>query len=84
MCMSCGRPNDGTIVGAHSNFGDGKGMGQKSHDVLAYVCLDCHDIIDGRQHKDLDRTMREALFYHAAYESTVWLLKTGYLKVGKP
>lgn len=48
-CMSCGLVNLGTVVACHSNSQrHGKGMGLKSHDVVAYLCQECHDRIDGR------------------------------------
>ena len=48
-CFHCDAINDGTVVGAHSNrLEDGKGLGIKSHDLVAYVCKGCHDNIDGR------------------------------------
>lgn len=82
ICFACGRVNDGTVVGAHSDaIEDGHGAGHKAHDLLAYVCMDCHDIIDGRQHADLGRQQRDAIFYEAAYRTTVWLLQSGYLIV---
>lgn len=47
-CLSCGKPNDGTIVAAHSNqLRDGKGKGLKAHDHrIAYLCHSCHHEID--------------------------------------
>lgn len=41
----------GTTVAAHSNaLEHGRGIGHKAPDyMVAYVCQDCHDIIDGRK-----------------------------------
>lgn len=51
-CQYCSTDN-GTIVAAHysgmwSNK-VGKGKGLKPHDAaIAYLCMDCHDIVDNR------------------------------------
>lgn len=77
-CMGCKKPNDGTIVGCHSNRQhDGKGTGQKAHDLLAYCCSECHAYIDGNG----DKRERHCFFLQAVYNSIVWLLKEGYLEV---
>jgi hypothetical protein len=79
--MACGLLNDGTVVGAHSNsLRDGKGMGQKSHDVLAYLCRACHDLVDGRI-GGMDRAARRMLWLEAAHETILWLLQSGHLEV---
>lgn len=40
-----------TTVWCHANgSAAGKGIGQKSHDLLgAYACSACHDVVDGRR-----------------------------------
>lgn len=77
ICFCCGKANDGTVVGAHSNaIQDGHGAGQKAHDLLAYVCADCHRDIDHHW-----KTWGRDTFYAACYSSTVWLLQSGYLIV---
>lgn len=47
-CGICGKQNDGTIVGAHSNqLRDGKGRGIKSHDYrICAICYSCHMELD--------------------------------------
>lgn len=81
-CQRCGAPNMGQVVGAHSNRLDhGHGAGQKAHDLLAYLCDECHDLVDGRNHAPLPRSERERIFLEACYRSTVWLLQDGHLVV---
>lgn len=83
-CMSraCRAENHGQIVGAHSNkLAHGKGKGIKAHDIVAYLCNDCHDIYDGRKNTWMDKAEREMMFQDAVYESILWLLQTGRLKV---
>lgn len=46
-CEACGKPNDGTIVGAHCNIGGG-GTGYRVPGAVAFLCKECHDIADGR------------------------------------
>ena len=49
-CMACGA-DDGTIVAAHGPKSlCGGGMSIKPSDVaVAYLCHECHDIVDGRK-----------------------------------
>ena len=83
-CMCCGGHNDGTVVGAHSNYlEDGKGMATKSHDLVALLCCKCHSFIDGRD-SDLTSLEKRMLFYRAWYRTSLWLLETGRLVVGNP
>jgi hypothetical protein len=55
-------------------------MGLKAHDVPAYLCGYCHDLLDGRA-GNLTRAEKSAMFLEAAYESMVWLLQEGHLQV---
>jgi len=81
VCFSCHFANFGTVVGCHSNsISNGKGMGIKSSDLLAFMCKDCHDYIDAHWKE----SKVQETFYRAVYESTVWLLQTGRLVTGKP
>lgn len=50
-CVLCG--SVGTTVAAHSNaLEHGRGFAHKSPDYMtAYVCMGCHDDIDGRSSK---------------------------------
>lgn len=83
-CMSCGDHNQGDVVAAHSNNrAMGKGMGIKAHDLPAYLCRVCHDIVDGRSGdytRDF-RDYREFMWHRAMAKSMVWLLQEGHLKV---
>jgi hypothetical protein len=47
-CVLCG--STGTTVAAHSNaLEHGRGMGHKAPDyMVAYLCMGCHDRVDGR------------------------------------
>ena len=79
--MFCGQPNDGSIVACHSNSQrHGKGMGLKAHDVPAYLCRECHDRLDGRA-GSLTRHERDCMYLEAAWETELWLLESGHLKV---
>lgn len=77
-CMACKRPNDGTIVAAHSNqLRDAKGRGLKAHDFrVAYCCDACHREIDqGRAPQD-ERLAR----WEAAHRETIgWLFLNGHI-----
>ena len=84
-CMSCGGGRAGEMVGCHSNaLEDGHGAGLKAHDLTAFCCRRCHDIIDGRRSADaplLSHQERAAMFYRAYYRTTVWLFQAGHLQV---
>lgn len=49
-CAHCNR-QDGTIVAAHCNeLALGRGFAHKTPDYLvAYLCHECHDYVDGRR-----------------------------------
>lgn len=80
-CMHCSVTNTGQVVGCHPNsLAMGKGMGQKAHDVPAYLCPDCHDLLDGRA-EALTRFEKEVLYLRASNASMVWLLQSGHLQV---
>jgi len=77
-CFLCKKPNDGTVVGCHSNaISDGHGVSHKSHDLLAFLCDKCHKYID--EHWKEPRVQED--FYHCVYDTTIWLLQGGYLTV---
>ena len=81
-CMYCTTPNYGQVVGAHSNLiKHGKGTGIKAHDIPAYICNHCHDIIDGRVPSSLTKDGKMQMFLDAVYNTVVWLLQTGRLVV---
>lgn len=80
-CQFCKCSLISGVVLAHSNkLKNGKGRGQKAHDIPMYLCQYCHDLYDGRtpgwgtEHK----LMCEA---EAVYNSFLWLLQNGHLEV---
>ena len=76
-CMSCGCYNGGNFAGCHlDGLTRGKGMGQKSHDVLAYLCQECHDMLDART-GTLTPFERDVMGLRAVYDSMVWLMSAG-------
>ena len=80
-CMNCGEVNRGQVVACHSNsLSHGKGIGQKAHDVPAYLCGDCHDLLDGRT-GNLTREEKRAMFLESAYKTILWLLQSNHLQV---
>lgn len=80
-CMWCGALNHGDVVGCHSNSqAMGKGTGHKAHDVPAYLCYQCHALVDGRE-GHFTREFREDAWRRAALKSIVWLLSEGHLVV---
>jgi hypothetical protein len=82
MAPGCMEHNYGQVVAAHSNsLSDGKGMGLKSHDIPAYLCDNCHGIVDGRIARDWEQRQREMLFYTSVYNTFLWLLQSGHLEV---
>lgn len=84
-CMSCHEENHNrSVVAAHSNsLIAGKGMGQKAHDIPAYVCQRCHSEIDGRDCSTMLPEDRELKHLRAVYLSIVWLIQEGHLEVKK-
>ena len=82
-CMGCEEANTGQVVGCHPNsLAMGKGMGQKAHDLVCYLCHECHDILDGRA-GTLDRFEKEVLYLRTFHLSMDWLFQAGHLKVVK-
>jgi len=75
--------SEGTQVGCHSNMLEhGHGAGLKAHDLLAFGCQHCHDVIDGRPEGGplLPFDERLLLFLKGVYNSTLWLLTSGLMK----
>ena len=67
-CQNCGA-DDGTVCGAHTNFGEGKGMGRKADDNrCASLCHSCHMELD--QGKSLTKEERQDL-WQIAHRKTV-------------
>ena len=82
-CMNpaCGAMNRGQVVACHSNsLRHGKGTGIKAHDIPAYLCDHCHDLLDGRT-GGLLRAEKERLFLESVYETWLWLMQDGMIKV---
>lgn len=80
-CVLCGRDKAYTVPAHCDELEFGKGMGKKTPGFLiAYVCGDCHDIIDGRKgglSKDEKRHM-----WRTAYLRTLWIwFRDGLVKV---
>ena len=70
-CVLCEKDKRHTIP-AHCNGVKAKGIGEKAKNYLiAYVCSDCHDLIDGRAGK-LTKAAKRAL-WNEAYWLTVWI-----------
>lgn len=68
-CQSCGA-QDGTVVNAHCNDMEFRGMGVKSDDSLtAWLCGYCHSIADG-QHGGLSLEAKRE-FWNTAFKRTV-------------
>lgn len=76
QCFGCGRPNDGTVVGAHCNSQMmGKGLGIKAADVPAGLCYDCHASYDGRSSGAIVHNSHEQWAW-AAIRTMRWILET--------
>jgi len=81
-CMACDRPNDGTVVAAHSNF-IGKGTGTKAPDwAWAAMDADCHREYD--QGKSMCREDRRAFWMRAFIKTQDWLWSSGLIVVCPP
>lgn len=80
-CMNCG-VDDGTVCGAHSNWGNGKGMGIKSSDYCASLCRACHFEID--QGHRLSKDERLTLWTRAHHKTVRELLAQGLWPMDVP
>ena len=50
------------------------------HDIVAYLCTNCHDMADGRLGATvMDKKDRELLLYEGIYRTFLWLLETKQL-----
>lgn len=71
-CQNC-YIEDGTVCGAHANWGFGKGMSVKADDSkCASLCFSCHSMLD--QGSKLSREQRQEL-WQMAHQKTVAKLK---------
>jgi hypothetical protein len=81
MRRACRVVNVGQVVGCHrGGLAHGRGMGHKTHDLVAYLCGDCHNLID-RRTGNLTPEEADQEFLDAYYESNLWLLESGHLEV---
>lgn len=82
ICMCCQSANDGTVVGAHPNGHEfGKGVGLKAHDLVAYMCMDCHDWYDGRR-PGWNAIQKRQAWHMAFYRTMLWLFQdSGHITV---
>lgn len=79
-CQSCGA-QDGTVVAAHCNDIEFKGIGRKSHDCLvAFLCLRCHAMTDGTL-GSLTKDEKRDLWNRAFKRTVVLLFQSGVVKV---
>jgi hypothetical protein len=66
-CQHCGA-FDGTVCGAHANWGGAKGMAIKADDLCASLCYTCHTRLDSGK----DMTLEEKkLFWDKAHVRTL-------------
>jgi hypothetical protein len=69
-----------TTVLAHFNGGGGM---KKSDLAASFACFDCHNALDRRTHKDLDKEWLELLHRQGNERTIQWWLDNGYIKVVK-
>ena len=81
-CQHCGA-DDGTVCGAHTNWGGNKGRGVKADDnLIASLCFHCHSELD--QGKTLTKEQRQKM-WQAAHMGTVHqLTRLGLWPKGVP
>lgn len=81
QCAHCGR-NDGTTVAAHCNeLALGRGFSHKTPDfMVAYLCHECHDVVDGRR-GGLSRDEKRAMWNRAYAVTVSWWFRDGRVKV---
>lgn len=80
-CAHCNR-QDGTVVAAHCNeLALGRGFAHKTPDFLvAYLCHDCHDAVDGRAH-GLKLEEKRAMWNRAYVVTVSWWFRDGLVEV---
>mgnify|MGYP003144517817 CR=1 FL=1 len=83
FCTSCGDPNPNRdlLCLAHSNeLRHGKGVGKKSDDLFgAYMCFDCHNVVDGRTGK-LTKIEKREMHERAWIITMEWWINNGHIK----
>lgn len=81
-CQHCGK-DDGTVCGAHSNWGGGRGRAIKADDNLcASLCHACHMALD--QGKTLSKQERIDLWAEAHQNTVQELVERGLWPDGVP
>lgn len=80
-CQACGA-DDGTIVAAHGPKSIcGGGMGMKPTDLaVAYLCAECHDVVDGRRRMTWEPHERVELWMRAHIATLEHCYREGVLK----
>jgi len=74
-CQNCGK-DDGTVCGAHSNWGGGRGRAIKADDNLcASLCHACHMMLD--QGRTLSKQDRIEMWTAAHKKTVAELVKRG-------
>jgi hypothetical protein len=74
-CQHCGA-DDGTVCGAHANWGFGRGRGIKADDNrCASLCFRCHSHLD--QGKNLSKAERQELWDAAHIKTVTTLVRSG-------
>jgi hypothetical protein len=84
-CQFCGADNATTVAAHYQGMWSnkvGKGMGMKPHDAaIAYLCSDCHDLLDGRtKEANFGAAEKHAMFAIAAANTWKSLLIDGRLE----
>jgi 5-methylcytosine-specific restriction endonuclease McrA len=75
-CQYCGADlpeGYSTVVAAHSNHHDKGGALKASDCFIAYLCFDCHNIVDGRTLPNLDQQTRDRIWI-TAHQKTLAIL----------
>lgn len=71
-----------TTVLAHWRQVDISGAGMKAQDLLAaFACSACHDYVDGRTHKNVEREKRELAHLRGIMRTQEWLLTHGMVSI---
>lgn len=80
-CAHCKR-KDGTVCAAHNNeLAFGRGAYHKTAGYLvAYLCHDCHDAVDGRAH-GLSIEEKRAMWHRAHTVTVAWWFQDGLVIV---
>lgn len=80
-CANCNR-DDGTVVAAHCNeLALGRGFAHKTPDYLiAYLCMECHDAVDGRR-AGLPKAEKREIWNRAYVVTVSWWFRDGLVKV---